>query len=325
MPTLKTPLDDPSDMDMSKDSKNVNNKEEVNTNNNDSTEFNSVMQENREFRERLTQASQLIVDLKKRLDNKEKDYQEQIDQQNRQIHNLQVSNDKLLTAKKDLQQQLEDEDARATRIAATDLIKQAIELKNNVIQKAHDEADSYRSQTVTEAEAQAHRIKNEADQYVSSAEQRAHNYNNQFVDIKRKLQDLCNSVQTSLDNSDVIPQNELTATKAQPVETHKAVQQTEEVPEQTKQETEKENQQVSKQFTNNDTNVPQEHETTVRKVQPTTEQRASLISNTNSATKPILLSPTSKLNAESKSNIKAMTDFDEIVNEINNDANTNNR
>lgn len=169
--------------------------------------------QNAEFRSRLEAAGKLILKLKHQQEEQDKRYQELVEQTNQKINALQADNNKLQADKKDLQKQLVDEDARAARVAATDILQEATKLKQNIITNAKSKADKYHDQTLMQAEAQAHKIKNDADKYVKQAQTRTNQLNNDYVDVKKKISELSESLQDILEHSEDIHQQ----TVAKPV------------------------------------------------------------------------------------------------------------
>lgn len=208
---LRDPLDD-NPIENKKESVATTNKEtveNVSTNTNaDTNGVEKVYDQNRELRNRLDLATTVIKELKETTSNKIKSLQDQLEQYERQNHNLQTSNATLLESNKKLKQELNDENARAATVAASEIVKSASEFSEMTKKKVKEETSQYREKTISQAEAQAHEIKHDADEYANQAKERAHKYNSDYNTAKEQMVHLVQDLQTTLSKAEVVPENE---------------------------------------------------------------------------------------------------------------------
>lgn len=208
---LRDPLDD-NPIENKKESVATTNKEtveNVSTNTNaDTNGVEKVYDQNRELRNRLDLATTVIKELKETTSNKIKSLQDQLEQYQRQNHNLQTSNATLLESNKKLKQELNDENARAATVAASEIVKSASEFSEMTKKKVKEETSQYREKTISQAEAQAHEIKHDADEYANQAKERAHKYNSDYNTAKEQMAHLVEDLQTTLSKAEVVPENE---------------------------------------------------------------------------------------------------------------------
>lgn len=273
------------------------------------TSDNIAQAQNKEFRTRLETAGKVILKLQQQQKEQDERYQKLVEQTNQQISELQAENQqlqvdkqKLEADKRTLQTQMADDDARAARIAATDILQEATQLKDNIIDNAKAKADKYHAQTVTQAEAKAHEIKHEADQYVAQAQTRTTDLNNNYIDVKHKMAELSKSLQGILEDSDDV--------KAEPVTDHDA-------------ETTTSNQTQNKTETT-DTKTKTEKQSTAVVNNHNTSQAKSTLSivkdngkqeaaTTN--TKPRSLF-SQQSDEETRNNAETMANFDDIIKQV---------
>lgn len=208
---LRDPLDD-NPIENKKESVATTNKEtveNVSTNTNaDTNGVEKVYDQNRELRNRLDLATTVIKELKETTSNKIKSLQDQLEQYQRQNHNLQTSNATLLESNKKLKQELNDENARAATVAASEIVKSASEFSEMTKKKVKEETSQYREKTISQAEAQAHEIKHDADEYANQAKERAHKYNSDYNTAKEQMVHLVQDLQTTLSKAEVVPEGE---------------------------------------------------------------------------------------------------------------------
>lgn len=208
---LRDPLDD-NPIENKKESVATTNKEtveNVSTNTNaDTNGVEKVYDQNRELRNRLDLATTVIKELKETTSNKIKSLQDQLEQYQRQNHNLQTSNATLLESNKKLKQELNDENARAATVAASEIVKSASEFSEMTKKKVKEETSQYREKTISQAEAQAHEIKHDADEYANQAKERAHKYNSDYNTAKEQMVHLVQDLQTTLSKAEVVPESE---------------------------------------------------------------------------------------------------------------------
>ena len=208
---LRDPLDD-NPIENKKESVAITNKEtveHVSTNTNaDTSGVEKVYDQNRELRNRLDLATTVIKELKETTSSKIKSLQDQLEQYQRQNHNLQTSNATLLESNKKLKQELNDENARAATVAASEIVKSASEFSEMTKKKVKEETNQYREKTISQAEAQAHEIKHDADEYANQAKERAHKYNSDYNTAKEQMVHLVQDLQTTLSKAEVVPENE---------------------------------------------------------------------------------------------------------------------
>lgn len=214
---LRDPLDD-SPIENKKESVAIANKETVghvsaNTNA-DTNGVEKVYDQNRELRNRLDLATTVIKELKETTSNKIKSLQDQLEQYQRQNHNLQTSNATLLESNKKLKQELNDENARAATVAASEIVKSASEFSEMTKKKVKEETNQYREKTISQAEAQAHEIKHDADEYANQAKERAHKYNSDYNTAKEQMVHLVQDLQTTLSKAEVVPESETSHNQA---------------------------------------------------------------------------------------------------------------
>lgn len=273
------------------------------------TSDNIAQAQNKEFRTRLETAGKVILKLQQQQKEQDERYQKLVEQTNQQISELQAENQqlqvdkqKLEADKRTLQTQMADDDARAARIAATDILQEATQLKDNIIDNAKAKADKYHAQTVTQAEAKAHEIKHEADQYVAQAQTRTTDLNNNYIDVKHKMAELSKSLQGILEDSDDV--------KAEPVTDHDA-------------ETTASNQTQNKTETT-DTKTKTEKQSTAVVNNHNTSQAKSTLSivkdngkqeTATTNTKPRSLF-SQQSDEETRNNAETMANFDDIIKQV---------
>lgn len=210
-PILRRPLDNNYETEVEKSTESeVKQGDKKTVINQDQKTSDSIAQaQNKEFRTRLETAGKVILKLQQQQKEQDERYQKLVEQTNQQISELQAENQqlqvdkqKLEADKRTLQTQMADDDARAARIAATDILQEATQLKDNIIGNAKAKADKYHDQTVLQAETKAHEIKHEADQYVAQAQTRTTDLNNNYIDVKHKMAELSKSLQGILEDSE---------------------------------------------------------------------------------------------------------------------------
>lgn len=265
--------------------------------------------QNKEFRTRLETAGKIILKLQQQQKEQDERYQKLVEQTNQQISELQAENQqlqvdkqKLEADKRTLQTQMADDDARAARIAATDILQEATQLKDNIIDNAKAKADKYHAQTVMQAEAKAHEIKHEADQYVAQAQTRTTDLNNNYIDVKHKMAELSKSLQGILEDSDDV--------KAEPVTDHDA-------------ETTTSNQTQNKTETTDTKTKTEKQSTAVVNNHNTSQAKSTLsivkdngkqeVAATN--TKPRSLF-SQQSDEETRNNAETMANFDDIIKQV---------
>lgn len=173
----------------------------------------TLEEQNREFRTRLDAATQYMQELKDSSERKLALLQEQVDQLKRQNQNLQTSNAALQNDNKQLKSDLSDKKKLAAETMASEIVKQASEFSDMTKQKAKTEASQYREKTISQAEAQAHEIRHDADEYANQAKERAHNSNAEYNEAKENMQNLVANLQNFLSNAEDIPDTEIAKTQ----------------------------------------------------------------------------------------------------------------